>query len=209
MGVIMPAEKSRFRSGRRRIPAVLTLAVLLITLKALASQKTDPKSGPAAKDPQQALAMAALEAIDLNEAESEKLHKTRALGDTARQAELAIGKLPRFVALCGPPPPSPGKVDPESGAKEYCSLVRLDLEILLNKAESVSRSANALSLDPENNDRKEELAGAIKEYQVLRAWLETRLKKWNLYKTEPAVPTKIAAVPTNKESNPYGQIIRP
>ena len=80
--------------------AVLTLAVLLMTLKALALQKTDPKSGPAAKDPQQALAMAALEAIDLNEAESEKLPRTPALGDTARQAELAIGKLPRFVTLC-------------------------------------------------------------------------------------------------------------
>jgi hypothetical protein len=74
-----------------------------MTMKAPALQKMDPKSGPAAKDPQQALAMAALEAIDLNEAESEKLHKTPAIGDTARQAELAIGKLPRFVALCGCP----------------------------------------------------------------------------------------------------------
>lgn len=197
MGGIMPAQNSRFRPGRRRMPAVLTLAVLLMTLKALALQKTDPKSGPAAKDPQQALAMAALEAIDLNEVESEKLQQTPALGDTARQAELAIGKLPRFVGLCGPPFPSPGTVDSEKGAKEYCALVRLDLESLLNKAEGVSRSASALSLDPGNNDRKEELVRAIKEYQALRAWLETRLKKWNLYKWEPAVPTKVTAVPVD------------
>jgi hypothetical protein len=201
MGGIMPVENSRFRHGRSCMSAVLTLAVLLITLKVLALQKTDPKSGPAAKDPQQALAMAALEAIDLNEAESEKLPRTPALDDTARQAELAIGKLPRFVGLCGPPRPWPGKVDPESGAKEYCALVRLDLEVLLNKAERVAGNTMALALDPGNNDRKEELARAIKEYQVLRAWLEARLKKWNLYKTEPAVPTKVTAVPTDKESN--------
>jgi hypothetical protein len=199
MGGIMPVENSSFRLGRNCMSAVLTFAVLLTTLKALALQKADPKSGPAAKDPQQALAMAALEAIDLNEAESEKIHKTPAFGDNARQAELAIEKLPRFVALCGPPP---GKVDPESGAKEYCALVRLDLESLLNKAEGVSRSASALSLDPGNNDRKEELVRAIKEYQALRVWLEGRLKKWNLYKTEPAVPTKVTAVRTDKESNP-------
>lgn len=197
MGGIMSSQNSLLRPGRRRMPAVLTFAVLLMTLKALAIQKTDPKSGPAAKDPQQALAMAALEAIDLNEAESEKLQQTPALGDTARQAELAIGKLPRSVALCGPPFPSPGKVDSESGAKEYCALVRLDLQTLLSKAEGVSRSANALSLDPGNNDRKEELAGAIKEYQALRAWLETRLKKWNLYKWEPGVPTKVSAMPVD------------
>src|SRR6478672_2409120 len=181
MGRIMPDENSRFRLGRSRIRTILTLAILLTTLKALALQQTNPKSGSVAKDAQQTLAMAALDAIDLNELESEKLHKTHALGNTARQAELAIGKLPRLVALCGPPRPMQGKVDPE-GPKEYCSLVRLDLEGLLNKAEDVSRSANALSLDPGNNDRKEELARAIKEYQVLRVWLEARLKKWNLHK---------------------------
>ena len=133
--------------------------------------------------------MAALEAIDLNEAESEKLHKTLALGDTARQAELAIGTA-HSSALCGPPCPWPGKVDPESGAKEYCSLVRLDLEILLNKAEGVSRSANALSLDPGKNDRKEELAGAIKEYQVL-SLAGNPAEEMEPLQTEPAVPTKI------------------
>lgn len=201
----MPVDNSSFRLGRNCMSAVLTFAVLLMTLKALAIQKTDPKSGPSAKGPQQALAMAALEAIDLNEVESEKVHKTPALGDTARQARLAIEKLPRSVALCGPPPE---KVDPESGAKEYCSLVRLDLESLLNKAEGVSR-ASALSLDPGNNDRKEELVRAIKEYQALRAWLEARLKKWNLYKWEPAVPTRVAAVRTDKESNPVWLKSRP
>ncbi|HEY2915572.1 MAG TPA: hypothetical protein VGK21_19550, partial [Candidatus Angelobacter sp.] len=63
-------------------------------------------------------------------------------------------------------------------------------------------SSNALSLDPGNNDRKEELSRAIKEYQVLRAWLEARLKKWNLYKTEPGVPTKVTAVPADKRIDP-------
>lgn len=192
MGRIMPDENSRFRLGTSRMRTILTLAILLMTLKALALQQTNPKSGSAAKDAQQALAMAALDAIDLNELESEKLHKTPALADTARQAELAIGKLPRFVALCGPPRPTQGKVDPEGDPKEYCSLVRQDLEGLLNKAEDVSRSANALSLDPGNNDRKEELARAIKEYQVLRVWLEARLKKWNLYKWSDSPGKEVA-----------------
>jgi len=189
------------------MPAVLTLAVLLITLKALALQKTDPKSGPTAKDPQQALAMAALEAIDLYKAESEKLPRTPALVDADRQAQLAIEKLPRFVTLCGPPPPSwLGKVDPESGAKRYCAVVRMDLQGLLSTAGRVADSRIALALDPGNNDRKEELAGAIKEYQVLRAWLETRLKKWNLDKPEPIVPTKVTAVPVDgrqRETQPF------
>jgi hypothetical protein len=158
MGRIMPDENSHFRLGRSRIRTILTLAILLTTLKALALQQTNPKSGSAAKDAQQTLAMAALDAIDLNELESEKLHKTPVLGDTARQAELAIGKLPRLVALCGPPRPMQGKVNPE-GPKEYCSLVRLDLEGLLNKAEDVSRSANALSLDPETMTAKRSLPG--------------------------------------------------
>ena len=179
------------------MPAVLTLAVLLMTLKALALQKTDPKSEPAAKDPQQALAMAALEAIDLYKAESEKLPRTPALEDAAREAELAIGKLSRFVGLCGPPPSWLGKVDPESEAREYCAVIRMDLQGLLRGAENVADSRIELALDPGNNDRKEELARAMKEYQAFRAWVETRLKKWNLYKTEPIVPTKVTAVPVD------------
>jgi gamma-glutamyltranspeptidase len=158
--------------------ALMFLPIALFAMTLTAAQMPPNQSG---ENVLQAQALAAVKAIDQNEAEAEKPNKTHAQLNSEKEARSAIDKVPDDLTLCASPAsPAVARANPETANEEYCSLLRSDLDQLLKLAASVSRASTLLLLDPQDPRNKDRVAKSIKEYQDHRAWLLARIQKWNV-----------------------------